>query len=115
MPSWCDYSASALALVVDCLCRSFPSISGYSDRLLGNGFVSLLWSPFFKRRPEEKASERLFMQTTSTSHPPQEDSSRRKSKLHRGALAHIPWLQSPLFGYLACILLLGLLALIDKI
>ena len=55
------------------------------------------------------------MQTTSNNHPPQEDSSRRKSKLHRGALAHIPWLQSPLFGYIACVLLVGLLALIEKI
>jgi signal transduction histidine kinase len=54
------------------------------------------------------------MQTTSNDHTPQEDPSPRKSTIHRRSLAHLR-LQSPAFGYVACVLLVGVLVLIERI
>jgi K+-sensing histidine kinase KdpD len=55
------------------------------------------------------------MQTMSNKHVPQEDVPQREGTIHRRALARFPWLQSPAVGYVACVLLIGVLILIEKI
>lgn len=51
----------------------------------------------------------------SNDQAPQEDVSPRKRISPRRALTQFPWLQSPAIGYLACVLLMGGVIMIDKI
>lgn len=56
------------------------------------------------------------MQITSKNHTSQEGVSLQDNdNMHQRILARFPWLQSPIFGYLFCVLLVGVLTLVEKV